>query len=355
VSGPARGGSDTPYASVDLDVVERNIRRLQDYCDAHGLACRPHMKTHKLAAIAHAQIRAGAVGITCQKLGEAAAMIAAGIEDVLIAYPLLGSEKLARCCGLARAARISVAADSADVAHGLSQALAAQGLSVDFLVDCDTGLGRTGVPSAAAALELAQLVDSLPGLRFAGLFTYPTAPGRAGLLEDARALIQGAGIAVTTVSGGGTRDAFRTHDSPVVSELRVGTYVYGDRASVGYGVSALEDCALRVHATVVSRTAPGRVILDVGSKTLTTDEVEAPGIDGYGLILERPGARIDALFEEHARVELDPGEPPLALGDVVAILPNHACGTTGVQNEVFAHRGGAGVGWWPVISRGAVR
>jgi D-serine deaminase-like pyridoxal phosphate-dependent protein len=353
--GAPPGGSDTPYASVDLDVVERNVRRLQDYCDAHALACRPHIKTHKLPAIAHAQVRAGAVGITCQKLGEAAAMIAAGIEDVLIAYPLLGAQKLERCCGLARAARISVAADSAEVARGLAQAMSERGLEIDFLVDCDTGLGRTGVGSAAEALELARLVDGLPGLRFAGLFAYPTAPGQVGLLEQARAAIVAAGIAVDTVSGGGTRDAFRTHESPVVTELRVGTYVYGDRACLAQGVSALEDCALRVHATVVSSRRPGHAILDVGSKTLTTDEVEAPGVEGYGLILERPGARIVELFEEHARVELAPGEPPLALTDIVTIVPNHACGTTGVQNEVLAHRGGEPIGWWPVTSRGAVR
>jgi D-serine deaminase-like pyridoxal phosphate-dependent protein len=348
-------GPDTPYASVDLDAVERNIERMQRYCDSHGIAFRPHVKTHRLPAIAHRQIRAGAVGITCQKLGEAAVMVAAGIEDVLVSYPLLGEAKLERLRGLAEVARISIAADSAEVATGLSQALASRGSELDFLVECDTGLRRTGVQTPEQALDLARLIDGLPGLRFAGLMTYPTGPDTGPFFAAARELIEGSGIEVGTLSGGGTADALRTHELASLTELRAGTYVFGDRGCIANGSVAPEDCALRVHATVVSRPTPTRAILDAGSKVLTTDAAEAAGTPGYGLLVERPLALVDELFEEHARVELSPEEPPLELGEIVSIVPNHACGTTYMQPRVFAHRRGVPVGWWPVTGRGAVR
>jgi D-serine deaminase-like pyridoxal phosphate-dependent protein len=349
------GGPDTPYASVDLDAVERNIERMQRYCDSHQIAFRPHVKTHRLPAIAHRQIRAGAVGITCQKIGEAAAMVAAGIEDVLLTYPVLGEAKLERLRGLARLARISIAADSAEIATGLSRTFASSGTQLDFLVECDTGLARTGVQTPEQALELARLVDGLPGLRFAGLMTYPTGPATEPFFATAKKLIEGAGLEVGTLSGGGTADALRSHELANLTELRAGTYVFGDRGCIANGSVALEDCALRVHATVVSRPTPTRAILDAGSKVLTTDPVEADGVSGYGLLVERPGALVDELFEEHARVELSPEEPPLEVGEIVSIVPNHACGTTYMQPEVLAHRGDAVVGWWPVSGRGAVR
>jgi D-serine deaminase-like pyridoxal phosphate-dependent protein len=349
------GGTDTPYASVDLDAVERNVERMQRYCDAHGLAFRPHVKTHRLPAIAHRQVRAGAVGITCQKVGEAAVMVEAGIEDVLLTYPVLGEAKLERLCGLAEVARISIAADSAEAATGLSRAFASRGLELDFLVECDTGLRRTGVQAPEQALELARLLGGLPGLRFAGLMTYPAGPATEPFFAAARELIEDAGMEVGTLSAGGTADAFHTHDLASVTELRAGTYVFGDRGCIANGSVALEDCALRVHATVVSRPTPTRAILDAGSKVLTTDSVEAPGERGYGLLVERPGALVDELFEEHARVELSPEEPTLQVGEIVSIVPNHACGTTYMQPKVFVHRAGVPVGWWSVRGRGAVR
>jgi D-serine deaminase-like pyridoxal phosphate-dependent protein len=349
------GGRDTPYASVDLDAVDRNIERMQRYCDAHGIAFRPHVKTHRLPAIAHRQVRAGAVGITCQKVSEAAVMVAAGIEDVLLTYPVLGEAKLDRLRRLAEVATVSIAADSAEVATGLSRALASMAHRLDFLVECDTGLRRTGVQTPEQALELARLVDGLPGLRFAGLMTYPTGPDTEPFFAAARELIEGAGMKVGKLSGGGTAHAFKSHELANLTELRAGTYVFGDRACIANGSVPLEDCALRVHATVVSRPTATRAILDAGSKVLTTDPAEAEGTEGYGLLVERPGALVDELFEEHARVELSPEEPPLELGEMVSIVPNHACGTTYMQPAVIVHRSGAPVGWWPVSARGAVR
>jgi D-serine deaminase-like pyridoxal phosphate-dependent protein len=347
--------TDTPFASVDLDAVGRNIARMQSYCDAHGLKFRPHIKTHKLPAIAHEQLAAGAVGITCQKVGEAEFMVAAGINDVLVSYPVLGDSKVERLCRLARVAHISVAADSAPVARGISAAAVDADVTIDFLVECDTGLERTGVQTPADAAALAKLVDGLAGLRFAGLMTYPTSDRTPGFFREARSLIEAAGLTVERTSGGGTELAFRTHELGEISELRAGTYVYGDRACIANRSVPIDDCALLVHTTVVSRPTPTRAILDAGSKVLTTDPVEAPGESGYGLLRERPGAVVDELYEEHARVVLSPNEPPLELGEVVTIIPNHACGTTNMQNQVLVHRSGEAVGWWPITSRGAVR
>jgi D-serine deaminase-like pyridoxal phosphate-dependent protein len=352
--GVSRLPSLTPHVRVDLDAVERNIAAMQAYCDAHGLACRPHIKTHKLPKIAHLQCRAGAVGITCQKLGEAEVMAASGLDDILIAYPVVGEANVARVCRLAREVHLSVAADSPAVAEGLSEGLAREGLEIDFLVECDTGLGRTGVQDAEEARALARRVTELPGLRFAGLMTYPT-PSRPDALRAAREAIEADGLRVEWVSAGGTQEAARTHELGEVTELRAGTYALGDRGCIAHGSVALEDCAARVRATVVSRPTSGRAILDAGSKALTTDLVEADGVDGYGLIIGRPGARIADVHEEHGFVELDPGEPPLDIGDQVDIVPNHVCGMMNLHDEVVVHRSGREVGVWPVAARGASR
>ena len=200
---------DTPVATIDLDAVERNIGRMQGYCDEHSLAFRPHIKTHKLPAIAHMQLRAGAVGITCQKLGEAEVMEAAGVRDILLTFPLVGAAKAERLAALAGEATISVVGDSDGVARGLSPALARAGVEVGFLVEVDTGFARTGVQTPQAAAELAEIVESLPGLRFDGLMTYPTLPGTGPILRAAIDEISSRGLEVRTVSGGRHADVLQ--------------------------------------------------------------------------------------------------------------------------------------------------
>jgi D-serine deaminase-like pyridoxal phosphate-dependent protein len=347
-------GPDTPVVTVDLDAVERNVARMQDYCDGHGLAFMPHTKTHKLPALAHMQVRAGAAGIACQKLGEAEVMLAAGLREITITFPILGEAKLRRLVPLCREGRITLVADSEPVVRGLSGALAAAGTSADLLVECDTGFGRTGVQTPQAAAELAALAAELPGLRPAGLMTFPTLPGSGAWLERARTAVEAAGVAVERVSGGGTPTAFATHESPAITELRAGTYVYGDRSCIANGTVSLEDCALRVRATVASRPAPGRAILDAGSKTLSSDPTVSAEETGYGFIVEHPEAVVYGLSEEHGHVDVDRCADPPAVGDVVTIVPNHACATTNLHDTVLVHRGGETVGVWPVAARGKV-
>jgi D-serine deaminase-like pyridoxal phosphate-dependent protein len=344
---------ETPVATVDLDRVERNIASLQSYCDEHGFAFRPHIKTHKIPAIAHLQVRAGAQGIACQKLGEAEVMADAGLDDILITYPLVGRPKAARLAALARRVKVGVVGDSAAVAEGLAAVLVEQGTEVEFLVECDTGFGRTGVQSPGAAAELAELVAGLPGLHFAGLMTYPTLPESGPWLAAAREAIEGLGHQVEGVSGGGTPTARRTHEIGEVTEIRAGTYVYGDRACIANGSVGLEDSALRVLVTVVSRPTRERGIIDAGSKTLTQDAAE--GTTGFGLVVEHPEARIYKLNEEHGFVDVSRCDPQPEVGDMLTIVPNHACGTVNMHDEVVVHRGGQVAGTWAVAARGKVR
>ncbi|MFN8224826.1 MAG: alanine racemase [Gaiellales bacterium] len=346
---------DTPVATVDLDAVGRNIARMQAYCDAHGLAFRPHIKTHKLPALAHLQLAAGAVGIACQKLGEAEVMRAAGIDDILITFPLVGPQKAERFATLASEGTLRGVGDSEVVVRGLSAALDAFGAEAGFLVECDTGFARTGVQTPVAAAELAQLVSELPGLRFDGLMTYPTLPGTGAWVREAIAELGQRGLEATIVSGGGTPGFFASHETPEVTEVRAGTYVYGDRSCIANGSVPLADCALRIRATVVSRPTAERGILDCGSKTLTNDPAEGAGRDDYGLIVEYPEARIQTLSEEHGHVDFEACSTRPVVGEVVTIVPNHACGCTNLHDEVVVHRGGRVVGTWPVAARGRLR
>jgi D-serine deaminase-like pyridoxal phosphate-dependent protein len=344
---------DTPVLTGDLDAIERNVFRMQAYCDDHGIALRPHIKTHKLPELARLQLKAGAVGITCQKLGEAEVMADAGFDDILLSFPLVGAAKAERLAALAERVKMTVVGDSAEVALGLAPVLARHVLEVDFLVECDTGLGRTGVQSPQEAAELAELVDGLPGLRFAGLMTYPSLPETAAWLLAARDAVLARGLSVDRVSGGGTPTAEHTHELGVVDELRVGTYIYGDRACIANDSVSLEDCALRVIATVVSRPTRERAIIDAGSKTLTSDQ--AIGATGHGLLLEFPAAEVYALNEEHGYVDVSGCEPPPAIGERVTIIPNHACTTANMHDEIVMHRGGEVVQTLPTAARGKVR
>src|SRR5919107_3239786 len=206
---------DTPAVLIDLDKVEANLARAQAYADAHGLKLRPHIKTHKIPALARRQVELGAVGITCQKLGEAEVMADAGLDDILLTFNLLGRAKLHRLVTLVRRVRLSVTLDNAVVAGELDAAMREAGLRLPVLVECDTGGERCGLQTPDEAAELARLVDGLKGLRFAGLMTYPArgrVPATAAWLAEAVAALGRAGLEPAVVSTGGTPDLFRAHE-----------------------------------------------------------------------------------------------------------------------------------------------
>jgi D-serine deaminase-like pyridoxal phosphate-dependent protein len=336
---------DTPAAVVDLDRLERNLARWQTYCDDAGLRSRPHIKTHRCVEIARMQVELGARGITCQKLGEAETMVDAGLDDVLIPYNLVGDSKLRRLAALLERAQISVTVDDADVLPGLARAARDAGRELRVLVECDTGLGRAGVQTPEAAVELARAIAE--PLRFAGLLTYPVLDRTASFLSAAAEELE-----PETVSVGGTPTMWSAAElAGVANEYRAGNYAFYDRNSVAAGAATLDDVALTVHATVVSRPAPDRALLDAGSKSLSSDR----GPDAaMGEILEAPHSRIVKLDEEHAYVQLGEGDA-LELGHHVRVVPNHACVVSNLFDELAVERAGTVEGAWPVAARGHSR
>ncbi|WP_274629492.1 D-TA family PLP-dependent enzyme [Arvimicrobium flavum] len=344
---------ETPCVLVDLDRASANILRAQAYADAHGKKLRPHIKTHKLPFWARKQVEAGAVGITCQKIGEAEVMADAGIADIFLPYNIIGRQKLERLLALHRRITLSVTADSRETIEGLASVFTDPDHRLTVLVECDTGMARCGVQSPQEALDLAKRIDAAPGLRFGGLMTYPAA-GKAAeanaWLKEARDLLAKQGIACERISSGGTPDMWHAGDSDVITEYRPGTYIYLDRYQVAKDVGTADNCALTVLATVVSKPTATRAILDSGSKALTSDTL---GMDGFGEIVGIPGASVTGLSEEHGNVTLAAGAD-LSIGDRVRILPNHACVVSNLFDEVHLVSGDRVIETVPVAARGRV-
>jgi len=343
---------ETPVAMVDLDRLEANITRLQQYLDQHGIANRPHIKTHKIPEIAHRQLRAGAVGITCQKLGEVEVMAQAGIEDIFLPYNIIGQAKLERLIRLARRVQLSVTADSGFTVRGLSAAAHRTGIELPVLVEFDTGGQRCGVQSPQEAADLARLIARSPGLRFGGLMTYPLNDRTGPFVRETKTLLKTDGLAIERVSVGGTPCMWQAHHHPEVTEYRAGMYIYGDRYTVQSGALALEDCSLSVVCTVVSRPTADRGILDGGSKTFSSDLL---GLEGHGLILEYPQARIYSQSEEHGHVDFSRCERKPEIGERVTVIPNHCCVVSNLFNQMIGVRDHQVEVIWPIAARGALQ
>lgn len=317
------GELETPCVLIDIDRVERNLVRAQAHADAAGLALRPHIKTHKLPQLAQRQVALGAVGITVQKLGEGEVMADAGLTDIFLPYNIVGARKLARLKALNERVKLAVTADSPDTVAGYAESFAGGPGTLTVLVECDTGGSRCGVQAPAQALALARQVAMSQGLRFGGLMTYPPMGGlerSERWLEDAVALLDAAGLSAETVSSGNTPDIWNTR-SGVVTEVRPGTYIYNDRFQVQNGAAGWDDCALTVLTTVVSRPTATRVVIDAGSKALSSDN---PGLEGFGVIMGGV-ATIKSLSEEHGVIELGAPSDTPRVGDRLRIVPNHAC------------------------------
>jgi D-serine deaminase-like pyridoxal phosphate-dependent protein len=342
---------ETPVPVVDIDRMEANITRLQAYLDEHKIANRPHIKTHKIPAIAKMQMDAGAIGITCQKVSEAEVMTDAGFTDIFLPYNIIGEPKLRRLMALAARINISVTADSAFTARGLSNAAMLAELTLPVLIECDTGAGRCGVQSPQEAAELARLIGSLPNLQFGGLMTYPSNEQLDDFVRETRSLLQDDNLPIERVSGGGTPTMWQAHTHPELTEHRAGIYVYGDRLTLRSGAVTLDTCALRIITTVVSRPTQDRGILDAGSKTLSTDLHD---LEGYGYICEYPEAKIYALTEEHGHVDFSACARKPEIGERVSVIPNHCCVVTNLFDEFIGMRGDQVEVTWQIAARGTV-
>ncbi len=357
---------DTPFVAVDVDIVEDNLKRMQHQADAAGLMLRPHTKTHKQPWLARRQVELGAHGITVAKLDEAEVMLKAGLRDILIAYPLVGRAKAHRLALLmARGLKPTVALDSADALQTAALAGQMAGRPVNVLAEVDTGFHRCGL-TGSALVELALTIHGTPGVRFGGLMSFAghisghTDVTRITALIDDEDLMLGDlvrqitahKVPVDVVSVGGTILSHHLDRLKTATEVRPGIYIFNDMGIVAGQAATLDQCGARVWATVVSHPDSRRLVLDSGSKMLSTD---GP-IDGcYGHIVEHPQWRIVRLSEEHAVVELPVGAPSAAIGSLVSIIPNHICTVMNLQNTVTAIRQGSVVTTWPIMARGATQ
>ena len=363
--GRSLGEVETPAAILDLDRLEANLQRLQTYADSHQIALWPHTKTHKSPEIGLRQLALGAEGLTVAKTGEAAVFHEASAPRILVHYPPFGTDKWNRLALLAsESMELTVAVDSVASAEGLSAALGRYGAQAELLVELDVGLHRTGQPTSAGALDLAQRLSSLPAVEVAGISCYPGhCRGDAemirtrvetvdALLLETRDAFAGAGIRCDRISGGSTPTRYLTHET-CVNELRAGTYALLDRVDgPGEPHGGLDACALWVEVTVVSDAVPGQIVIDAGSKTLTSDTHPD---EGHGLIVEWPDARLHTLNEEHGYVDVSGMDERPALGDHLRLVPNHACGCVNLHDGLLGVRNGVVERVIRVAARGLVR
>ena len=353
----------TPCLIVDSQVVHKNLKRMQAYADKHNLSLRPHTKTHKSIHVGRLQMEAGGKGLSVAKAGEAAVMSNAS-SDIMMAYPPVSPERSEILAELAKRIQVSVGLDSEFAVDQLQQKVDRLGATIGVLVDFDLGYGRTGVQSAEAAVTLAEYVDRASGLRLDGIMLYTGHIGGSaesqrqqmaqteGQLDDLLTVWDAKGLCRDTISSGSTPSAMASHWVPAVNEIRPGTYVYNDMNIVCGGYATLEDCAARIEATVISTAVKEQVVVDAGSKTLTSDLCGPAPDSGHGHLVDYPEARIFRLTEEHAQVDVSQCERRPQIGERVSIIPNHICVCVNMQTSFWWSEPGEELRLMPVDSRG---
>jgi D-serine deaminase-like pyridoxal phosphate-dependent protein len=357
---------DTPAILIDLEIMERNLRKLADYGREHGLRLRPHTKTHKIPALARRQIELGAAGLTVAKVGEAEVMLSAHPSDLLIAYPTVGAAKLDRLMQIAKQTTVSMSLDSLVVAQQVSSAASIHGVEIGVLAEVDVGLGRVGV-APEELIELIQSIGRLPNLRFEGIAFYPgqikalDEEGQqdlrkvAQLLERILSDLRRAGFTPRLVSGGSTPTLFQSHRMPGMNEVRPGTYIFNDRNTILAGACTLEECAASILVTVVSTAKAGQMIVDGGSKTFSSDRPTAGSDVSFGHVVEAPLAVFTKMNEEHGFVDLRKAERGFSVGERLRIIPNHICVAMNLHEYVYGIRGDVVEQTWRVEGRGKLQ
>lgn len=358
---------DTPALLIDLDIMDRNLNKMADYARAHGLRLRPHTKTHKIPALAERQLSLGAAGLTVAKVGEAEVMSKIDPPELLVAYPVIGKQKLDRLMTIAANTRVTVALDSLTAATELSAAAQASGRTIGVLVEIDAGLGRVGVQAGPDILALVQRVASLPGLLFEGVAFYP---GHIKILNEAADValaavgtlldgvvrnLEAAGFPVKLVSGGSTPTLYLSHQVARLNEIRPGTYIFNDRNTVLCGATTYNDCAASILATVVSTAVKGQMIIDGGSKTFSSDRPMGLEEVSFGRLLDAPEAVFGKMNEEHGFVDIRKVSKLFQVGDRVRVLPNHVCVAMNLHEQVYGYRGETVEHVWRVEGRGKLQ
>jgi D-serine deaminase-like pyridoxal phosphate-dependent protein len=358
---------DTPSLIVDLDVLEANIERMAVFTRRHNVLMRAHIKSHKIPAIAQLQMRAGAAGIVCQKLGEAELMADAGLADILVPYPIIGPIKVRRLIDLARRVHFTTTVDSREGAGALSAAAQAAGLTIDTMLEIDNGYHRCGVAPEDAAAFVREIVESMPGLRFKGLMGYEghvyslsrpddverEARRAFDVLANVADTIRADGIPIEVVSTGSSVSFRAAANHPAVTEIRVGGYVFGDRSVVMLGGATQDECSLFVLATVVSKRGSDHAVVDAGAKALSLATLD--GIPGFGLILGHEEAEIARIADEHGMIRIPAGGRPFTIGERVMILPNEHTVVVNQFSDLVGVRAGRVETVWPIAGRGLMQ
>ena len=355
---------DTPAIVIDLDIMERNLLRMAEYTKKHGLRLRPHTKTHKIPTLGARQLALGAVGLTVAKVSEAEVMLESGVEELLIAYPMIGAPKLARAVEVARKTRLTISVDSLEAAQGIAGAAFTGNVQIGLLVEMDVGLHRVGVTPGAVAVQLAQDISHLSGVTFEGLAFYPghikdwAAGGPQKMaamseaIEETLSGLKAAGLEARIVSGGSTPTEWHAHIVRGMNEVRPGTYIFNDRNTILCGACGWEDCAATILTTVVSTSVADQFIIDGGSKTFSSDKSAEPGC---GIVVQAKDALFARMNEEHGIVELKGARDRFQVGDRVNVLPNHICVAMNLHEQVYGVRGERVERMWPVAARGKLQ
>lgn len=353
--------SDTPFVALDLKVMERNIDQVARLAKEANVKLRPHSKTHKSPFVAKKQLEEGANGITVAKLGEAEVMDEAGIQDILIAFPILGKKKLQRFGELLKRNQLMVSFDDISVARGLNEVGKTHNKRIPVYVDVDAGLRRMG-RSPEESISTIVGISKLPFIEVRGVMSHTGHAGNentdegikrvaieeATILYEVKIECEKEGIHVPEISVGATSTARFIKDIPYATEMRPGMYVYNDRATMLNGGAREEDCAVTVFTTVVSHPSKDRIIIDAGSKTLAREPAKK---EGFGYVKGHDELIIQVLSEEHGTVEIR-GETDLKVGDVIEVIPNHVCPVINLADELHGFRDGKFETKLPVSGRG---
>ncbi|KQV74738.1 hypothetical protein ASC61_06805 [Aeromicrobium sp. Root344] len=351
---------ETPAVVIDLAQVERNVDEMSAAAGAHGVRLRPHIKSHKIPELMRLQLAGGAIGATCATLREVEVMIDAGCPSVTLAFPLLSADKVARLAALRERAEIRVTLDSVEAATQLGRAAGSQ--PFDVLLEVDTGQGRLGRPPGAPSVELGLQIAAVPGVRLVGVSSHAghayaarstddlarIAAEEAGDLVRTAEELRRHGLDVPEISVGSTPSA-RAGFGLGMTESRPGTYLMNDANMVRLGVATHETCAAFVLATVISRPAQDRVVIDAGSKMLSSDGF---GRDDWVHVLHRPDLHPAFLSEEHGVFHADDPATAPAIGDRVLVVPHHVCTMMNLADEVHLVRAEGLVETVPVPARG---
>lgn len=348
---------DTPALLIDLELMEENIAKMAGFFKGIKADLRPHIKTHKTPILAHKQLEAGAIGITCAKLGEAEVVALAGIQEILIANQVVGAHKVQRLVRLARHVNIIVTVDDLRNVMQLSEAATAEDVDLGVLVEVDVGMKRCGVEPGEPAVLLSREVDRAARLRYMGLMGYEghittlpdyeerkrEAERSMKLLVDTKHLIEEDGLEVKIVSGGGTGTYDITGRYPEVTEVQAGSYIVMD--STYHKIRPEFECALSVLTTVISVPSRQRAILDAGRKSVSQD-FGMPQVSGIDDI------RFRGLSEEHGILESTGPGIRLRPSDKIEVIPSHCCTTINLHDKVYVIRDDEVQAIWDVAARG---